>query len=140
MSGKRFYVVLSFIVLAVLALGISLYLYNKPHVNIEKSEPEYFLTAQELITEYQKHEIETDKKYSERILQVKGQINEISINKDKSVIVLKPTGEVSSVICHMLPVENTKLLKLEKGDMVTIKGKCTGYLLDVIMVRCILEE
>jgi hypothetical protein len=36
--------------------------------------------------------------------------------------------------------DNKRALTLRKGQRITIKGVCTGYLLDVIMVRCIIVE
>ncbi|MCM4152815.1 hypothetical protein DHD05_14555 [Arenibacter sp. N53] len=140
MSGKRFNIILSLFLLVIIGLVFSIIYYNKPHANIEKSKPDYSLTAQQLIEEYKEQGIEAEKKYSERIIEVQGQIHKISTIKGNSVITLKSSDSDSSVMCHFLPEENTNVLKLKNGQVVKVKGKCTGYLLDVIMVRCILVE
>lgn len=124
----------------VLGLALAVYYYNKPHVNVQKSEAAYVLTAQNLINEYQENEVETDKKYSEKVIQVKGKIFEISTLKGNSIITLKDENSDSGIICHMLPDENLKTLKLKKGQDIEIKGISTGYLLDVMMVRCTLAK
>ncbi|MCK0144748.1 OB-fold putative lipoprotein [Arenibacter sp. F26102] len=140
MTGKKFKIILSLLVLVIIGLVVSFLYYNKPHANIEKSKSDYSLTANQLIKEYKEQGIEAEKKYSERIIQVQGQIHKISTLKGNSVITLQSSDSESSVICHMLPEENANVLKLKNGQEIMVKGKCTGFLLDVIMVRCILVE
>lgn len=140
MLGKRVYLTLSIIFIGIIAITLSFYIYNKPHINIEKTEADYYLTAQQLIEDYEDYESESNQKYSERLIEVEGQIHEISTSKGNMVIALKPDDATSSVICHMLPEESEKVLKLKRGQIIKIKGKCTGFLLDVIMVRCVLVQ
>ncbi|MCM4167804.1 hypothetical protein KCTC52924_01391 [Arenibacter antarcticus] len=140
MLGRKVYLILSFIFIGIIAIALSFYLYNKPHVNIQKTDADYHLSAQQLIRDYEDFEIESNKKYSERLIEVEGQIHEVSTLRGNMVIALKPANSPSSVICHMLPEESEKVLMLKKGQIIKIKGKCTGYLLDVIMVRCILVQ
>ncbi|NNE76417.1 MAG: hypothetical protein HKN31_05025 [Pricia sp.] len=128
------------LLLVVFGVIIAMYYYNKPHLDVRESDAAYVLTAQNLITEYQQNETETNQKYSENVIQVKGKIFEISTLKGNSVITLKDDSLDSSIICHMMPEENMKALQLKRGLDIEIKGICTGYLLDVIMVRCTLVE
>ncbi len=140
LKGNSFKIIALFFLAVVLGLLVSVYYYNKPHVDVEKSEAAYVLTAQSLIDEYQKDEAVTDKKYSEHVILVKGNILEISTLKGNGVITLNDGDPESSIICHMLPSQNAKTLTLKKGQSINIKGICTGYLLDVIMVRCTIVE
>jgi len=135
---KTVIIVLLIVITSVLALVM--YVYNKPHVNVKKAEAAFVVTAQNLISEYQQDETKTNEKYSESVIQVKGTIFEISTLKGNSVITLKDENLESSIICHMLPEENTRALQIKKGQDIEIKGICTGYLMDVIMVRCTLAE
>lgn len=139
MKGKKSLVLVFFLVI-VLGLALTVYVYNKPHVNVKESDAVYVLNAENLINEYQQNETVTNEKYSENVIQVKGKVFEISTLKGNSVITLKDENLESSIICHMLPEENMKALKLKKGQNIEIKGICTGYLLDVIMVRCTLAK
>ncbi|MGI9549907.1 MAG: OB-fold protein [Aurantibacter sp.] len=140
MKGKKS-LVLVFLMVIILGLALAIYYYNKPHVDVKQSEAAYVLTAHNLISAYMQNETETDQKYSEHVLQVKGAIFEISTLKGNAVITLKDENLESSIICHMMPEENMSVLrKLQKGQDIEIKGICTGYLLDVIMVRCTLVK
>lgn len=140
MKGKKLILLVVFFLIVIVGLTSFLYYYNKPHVNVKKSDAAFVLTSEKLINEYLDDETKTNEKYSENIIQVKGKVFEISTLKGNSVITLKDENSESSIICHMLPGENMKALKLEKGQEVDIKGICTGYLLDVIIVRCTLVE
>ena len=140
MGNRTFKIFLGFLLLAILGLVVSIYFYNKPHVDVMKSEATYVLSAQNLIDEYRENEMDSDKKYSEAVIQVKGKVFEISTLKGNSVITLKDEGLASSIICHMLPEDNKRILQFKKGDEINIKGVCTGYLMDVIMVRCTLVD
>jgi RecJ-like exonuclease len=140
MRGNYFKIIIGIFLVAVLGLLVSLYYYNKPHVDVRASEAAYVLTVQNLIDEYRNNENESDKKYSENVIQVKGTVFEISVLKGNSVITLKDEGLESSIICHMLPEDNKRALQLKMGDEINIKGICTGYLMDVIMVRCTLVD
>jgi len=139
-SGNKFKIILGVLIFAILGLVVSLYYYNKPHVNVEKSDAVYRLTSQNLIKEYQENEKNTNEKYTEQVIQIEGDVYEISTLRGNSVVTLNDRGSESSIICHMQAEDNKKVLSLKKGARVTIKGVCTGYLLDVIMVRCILVE
>ncbi len=137
---KNFKILLVFFLVVILGLLACIYFYNMPHVNVIKSEAAYTLTAQNLIDQYQEDEATTNAKYTENVIQIVGTIFDISTLKGNMVITLKDDDLEASIICHMLPEENRKSLQLKKGQNVNIKGICTGYLLDVIMVKCTLVE
>ena len=140
MKGRKFKIIIGFFLTVIIGLIASLYYYNKPHVNVEKSNAIYSLTAQNLIKEYQENEKNTNEKYTERVIQIEGNIYEISTLRGNTVVTLKDSVSEPSIICHMQAEDNKRVLSLKKGSRVTLKGVCTGYLLDVIMVRCILVE
>ena len=113
-------------------------IYNTPHLDIEKSKADLIITAQNLLDDYQKDENSANKKYVDNLIQIKGVISKISINDGSSIITFNDANGESSVMCHMSPDQNLNVLKLKKDSQIAIKGICTGYLLDVIMVRCVL--
>ncbi len=140
MNGKKFKIITLFFLIVVLGLVASVYFYNKPHLDVENTPADYVLTAQNLIEEYQKNEAITNEKYSESIVQVRGKITEISTLKGNGVITINDGSLDSSIICHMLPSQNSRTISLKKGQEIMIKGICAGFLLDVMMVKCTLVE
>ena len=130
-------IVLSLIIISLLFV---LNLYNKPFINVNNSKANLKVTAQELLNDYHEDENLANKKYVDNIIEVKGEIAEISISRGNSIITLKDSNGLSSIKCHMGPENNLNVLKLRKDNQITIKGICTGYLLDIIMVRCVLTN
>ena len=140
MKSSKLKIALVFFIVLIVALTAAIVYYNKPHVDVKNSDAAFVLTAENLISEYQSNEVRTTAKYSERVIQVEGKVFEISTLKGNSIITLKDETLESSIICHMLPEENKKALQILKGQNISIKGISTGYLMDVIMVRCTLVE
>ena len=140
MKSSKLKIIIVFFVLLIVALTAAIFYYNKPHVDVKNADAAFVLTAENLIAEYRANEVGTTEKYSERVIQVNGKVFEISTLKGNSIITLKDETLESSIICHMLPEENKKALQIQKGQNISIKGISTGYLMDVIMVRCTLVE
>lgn len=129
------------IVAGILIGGITfMKLYNKPHTDVHRADPDYSLTAKTLIETFKTDEANANSLYLDKIVQVEGVIKEISAADGNSIITLGAEGSGESIICHMHPTENKKILGLHKGQKVRVKGICTGFLLDVILVRAVIGE
>lgn len=139
MKARNFKILLIGLILIIISLFFIINLYNKPFIDIKKSNPELEITAQEILNDYRADENSANEKYVDNLIQIKGEIADISFAKGISIITLKDTSGLSSIICQMLPEDNLNVLKLKKGNQVLIKGICTGYLIDVMMVRCVLN-
>lgn len=138
MKTSYFKILIISLIVIIIGLFIALNLYNKPFINVSKSSPDIIVNSQVLLNDYQEDEVLANKKYVDRLIQVTGVIIEISIEQGVTIITLKDFNGLSTIICHMLPEDNLKVLKFEKGNTIILKGICTGYLLDVIMVKCVL--
>ena len=120
----------------VVAGGIVGYrMYNKPHRSAA-SETAVELTAQRLAADYEKDEAVANKKYLDKAVQVSGTVSEISFNQQNKPVIVLMGANMSGVQCTLQ--EDAKSVR--KGDSITIKGFCTGYLTDVILDRCILDS
>lgn len=138
MGRRQIKILIGFILMTSVGLFIILNLYNKPHLNVKKAHADIKLTAQNLLDDYQNDENLANKNYVDKLVQVIGVVSEVSFDNGNSIITIKDSNGQSSIMCHMQPEENLNVLKIKKDRVVTIKGICTGYLLDVIMVRCVL--
>jgi len=125
-------------VLAILVTGgiVGYKMYTKPHRNVEIIKA-IQVAANQLATEYENNEPVANSTYLDKVLEVTGDITEISKNqKGETIIVLKGT-DMSTVRCT---VEGSELPQIKTGDNVILKGICTGYLTDVVMVRCLVQN
>jgi tRNA_anti-like len=89
--------------------------------------------------DYKKNEAEADDKYLEKTITVTGTIESISHLAGEITIALKELNEMAGVLCYFpLNVIDTSLIKV--GSEVTIKGKCQGYFIDVLLTDCVLQK
>jgi len=126
--------------LLALALIIGLSLYNTPHVDIHKAKADLAVMAEDVLKDYQSNETRANRKYVDRILEVEGRITRVTFDNGNSIVTLEGEEGKPGIICQMLPEHNLNVLKFKERDSVKIKGVCTGYLIDVMMVRCVFVD
>lgn len=121
---------------AVIALGIvGFKMYTKPHRNVEAGKAVQ-ISAFELVKNYEDNESAANSKYLDKILEVKGEVANVSKNqKGEPVVTLKGT-DTSGLICTL---DEKISANLKPNTTVVIKGICTGYLTDVVLVRSIVQ-
>ncbi len=129
---------------AVVGLSTVYYIFNMPHRNVEDEAPAYTIEANVLFEEYNTDEDATNVKYGNQVLQVTGDIAELSINGYQVSITLN--DEMEGVNCSLDSVaidQNRELLEqLKIGDNITLKGKCDGFdmIMGVVLTRCYIVE
>lgn len=112
------------------AIGFGWYMYHKPVESLENKTPDIKIKASELVIAFETDEQSANQKYLDKILEISGVIDKVQNNN----IYIKTENPLSSVICEMSGEHSLSEIKPE--EKITIKGLCTGYLLDVVLVRC----
>jgi len=126
-------VILLLLVLGVLAAGIGYYMYNKPVASLEKQKADVTVNAAQLIEHYQADEQKANDAYLGKIIEVSGKVAEITTTEGKTKVQLETPDPISLIICEM--EEGTDLGSLKAGEETVIKGICSGFLSDVILVQ-----
>jgi tRNA_anti-like len=132
--------ILKWVLLSIIVIGttggiVAYKMWNKPHRNVEEAKA-IKVTATQLAVAYESNEPEANSDYLDKVIEVTGEINEISKNqKGETVITLKGT-DMGGVICTL---ESAMPATTKTGATVVVRGICTGYLTDVVLVRCIVE-
>jgi len=127
-------IIVSVVLLLMVVSGVFLYQYNRPTRNVadEKSVP---VTADQLFQQFSTNEQAANKLYLNKVLEVRGYIAEIKhTEQGKDVIFLKSGDPMFGVSCS-LENNTTNQASLKPGDSATVKGICTGYLTDVVLIR-----
>lgn len=137
---KKIIYLLIFITLAAIATGV--YLWNKPHRNIEKSKEDYSISAIDFYNEYSTDENNSNTKYLNKIIIVSGEISELEIdNTEEPTVTLKTSDESMTISCGFDKkwINDLKLLKI--GAVVKIKGKCDGLgMFGIVITKCNIEK
>ena len=133
--NKVIKIILGLVFAAVLILvGGWLYLNYAPQKSTEKKEADHSLAATELYAAFENDESASNQKYIGQILQVEGQVGEKLIDENMApVIILRPQDAMAGVMCTLLKDQQAAYDAIEVGDMITLKGKCNGMLMDVVL-------
>ena len=143
MKKKLFKIALILFVIGCIS-GISTYIYvfHKPQRNIAKEKPAYTIEATTLISEFVADETTSYEKFGNKVLQVTGDVVDISLSDKSASITLLDEMEGISCSFDSIEVANSKdLLKnISIGNHVTLKGQCDGYdmIMGVVLTRCII--
>lgn len=136
---KQKTIALAGILLVLSAIGIiSWNQLNKRHPSTENLKTDYSVTATTLLREYSEQEAAANKKYSDKILEIDGEVLRVEATDSTKKITLGEWYSLTGVICEFSPEQKEYVKKIEPGHHIRVKGVCTGMLMDVIMVRCVL--
>jgi len=126
------------LLLGMFAAGIGYYIYNKPVASLENKKPDVEVTATKLITDYETDEKVANENYLGKVVEVSGKVAAIGVEEGKTKIQLETENPISMIICELEDGNEAGSLKV--GDETKIKGMCTGYLSDVIIVQASLVK
>ncbi|MBI5914389.1 MAG: hypothetical protein HY842_03365 [Bacteroidetes bacterium] len=118
------------------AVAVMFYLSQKPVPSVNDLKTDFTVTATDLFAEYQANEGAANQKYNGKIVEVSGVIKETKNNEaGQPTVVLESGDPMFGVICELK--EKGQATKFSNGQQVTLKGECTGYLMDVVLARCV---
>lgn len=138
MFKKKNIIILAAVLFVVLSVIIYTQ-YNKPHRNVYSEKPVISIKADDLFASFAQNEIEYNKKFLDKTIEIVGEISEINIsNGVNPLIVFKNEEEFFGVSCSFNIEAIQGVAKLKVGDSVKVKGICKGYLSDVVLVNCII--
>jgi hypothetical protein len=125
--------IVSFI--AISAILAALYMFNLKHTDMSKAKPDFIITSTALQKEFEDNETAASAKYINKILEITGTISSVAKADSNNLNISLNTGsEISSVICTLSVFGDISALK--EGDEITIRGECSGFLMDVLLNNC----
>lgn len=137
-----------FLIVAVVGLiaGLSTvyYIFNMPHRDVENEAPAFIIEAEALFDEYNSDEDVAHLKYGNQVIQVSGEIVELSNEGYEVSIILNNDMEGVSCSLDSIAITMNKEFvdQLKLGDNITLKGKCDGFdmIMGVVLTRCYIIE
>ena len=121
------------VILAIIGGGYGYYMYNKKVESLEHKKADISVSADQIIKDYEADEKTANEKYLGKIVEVSGRVTEITNEEGKEKVSLESSSPISSVICEV--EEGMSTGEVKAGDNVKMKGLCSGYLSDVILVQ-----
>ena len=75
----------------------------------------------------------------DKIIEVRGRVYEIQKDENQVSLLLDASKDgMGYVTCSMNISEQSKINSLSIGGNAKVKGICTGYLMDVVLNKCII--
>lgn len=121
-----------------IALSIGLYVYNKPRQGVDNLTPEFKVTATQLWMEYRENELAANTKYLNTVIELEGVVSEVTASGGGLVLLLSVQEDGTGISC--LLAEDNYISRLKPGNNVKLKGRCTGYNMDVNLTDCIIIQ
>ena len=113
---------------------------RKPE-DLSKSDAVESITASDLYALYSNYEDSANKKYLGKIIEITGTAVEIENQQDTLLtILLGDTLQPGRVSCLIEKKQTAAAKNILLGDVLKIKGICTGYLMDVELNRCVIVK
>jgi hypothetical protein len=129
------------IILGVIGGLIGLYMYNKKNPDLSKVKADYALQVSELVNEFNQDETSASAKYIDKVVEVTGPVASIETISDSTMnITLANVDQMSGVICTFHGITQPSSNEIKEGEIITVRGVCSGMLMDVLLNDCVIAK
>lgn len=105
-----------------------------------KTEPAHQLTSLELFSQYSDLAA-GDEKFKSKIIQVKGTVVRTGRNVAGNILVfLRGSENRGDIQCAFEKEYAAKASEMQEGQELTVRGKCKGRLINVILDQCVIVQ
>lgn len=102
------------------------------------TETEIKVHAKDLLASFIVDEASANEKFVEKVVEVEGVVKEITFFNNRYTVLLQGEGEYVCIMCDMEDGQQDRVELLSAGDSVVLKGVCKGFLMDAILLNCVL--
>lgn len=132
---------LNIFTIAGIACIIGIYsIFNYKGIDTRKAKTEISLTANELLKDLNEEDEKQFEQYIEKALEIDGTIYQITYKAGKYSLLLRGDKIDALVLCEMEKDQAPLIELLKVGDEVKVKGILKGFLMDAILLNCIVLE
>lgn len=126
------------LIAAIIGGTVAYRMYNKPHRDIASEDAAFSLTANELFDAFEENEADANAKYLDQVVEVTGEVAEVTENSaGQAVITITAANAMLGGVSATM--QEAGGVNISEGETATVKCRCTGYLMDVILVNCSLK-
>lgn len=139
MKNKKAGSILAIIAITTLVSIWALYYIDKsPEKITPDTRVEVKISSADLLASFIEDESKANSDFVERVIEVKGVVKEVTFLNNRYTVLLQGQGEYACLICDMDEDEVDQINEVTIGDTITLKGVCKGFLMDAILLNCVL--
>lgn len=137
---KNIIIVGVLLVAAVAVLSV-LWVFRKAPDNVAFQSAAFETQATNIVDAFTQDETAANAKFLGKVVLITGTVSAFEENKleKKISVTLKEKEAVAGVICEFADGSIDKQLLVE-GNTIKVKGVCTGFLMDVVLTKCSIED
>jgi hypothetical protein len=138
---KIFKILLAVIIIGIVCGLIMLkYVYKKADVSVGSKKADIRLEASALLKIFQANEDSANILYLNKIVLVKGLVDNVSGNEQGYTVYLKNKEDAAGIVCGF-DKSAFDPGNIKNGEQISVKGICTGLLIDdVVLSKCSTEK
>ena len=133
MKSKYKKIVTGIIVLVLAGAGIVWYIFTEKFTDTADRKADYTVNAMDFIKEFQQNNSLANKKYTEKIIIVKGIVSEIEPADTTVNIKMSDTVTGDYIIFAFQQQHLAEAKKIKPGEEVSVKGSCSGGIYSEIL-------
>lgn len=100
-------------------------------------QAEETFTTNELLSKFQSKQQKLEG-FIEKAIEIEGEIKEITFQDGKYSLILKGDSDINYILCEMQSNQNNTIVRLQEGQDIKLKGILKGFLMDVILLHCVI--
>ena len=114
------------LILLLAVAGVVWYIFTEKFTDTAERKADYAVNAADIIKEFQQNDSLANKKYTEKIISVKGIVSGIEAADTTVNIKMSDTATGDYIIFAFQQQHLSEAKKLKEGELVSIKGSCSG--------------
>lgn len=139
LSKKNIPVFASILLLLLIAFFLKEY-FRRPK-DVTNIQPTTKTIVVDIVDLYENDEAQANKLFLDKTIQVQGPVTEIINQQDTLInVFMGDTNALHKVSCLLDKRHFNSIKKYAAGQQITIKGICTGFLMDVELNRCVVVD
>ncbi len=115
------------------------YVFRSPEDSVAKEQAAYEIGANDLFSSFETDENAANEKYIGKVIEVSGEVLSIEQTANGQLeVLLMVENPMGGVRCVFETAQQQVISELKTGQTVSIKGKCSGMLMEVVLDNCAL--
>lgn len=135
---RNIFIIIGLVIMIGAATGI--YLWNKPHQNIQKATADLTVEAPALMADFNTDETTANARYLDKVVSVTGKVQTVNSGNGSTLISLEANDDLGVISCELDPAVQHPRTNFSPGEQLTLKGVCAGKMMDVVLTRCVIVE